>query len=331
MSALLEVTGLRISVGSKRSRTTVVQDVELALDAGETLGVVGESGSGKSMSGLAVLDLLPPVARVDEGTAIFEGRDLFAMTKGERRRLRATLMKMVFQDPMTSLNPVMRVGAQLRESVMAQGGVSRQDASRQAVELLDRVGIPDPAARARRYPHEFSGGMRQRVMIAMAVAARPKLLIADEPTTALDVTVQSQVVELVKDLQDQFGTAVIWITHDLALLAGVADRVAVMYAGRVVESATSESIYRAPRHPYTIGLLESIPAPHFPHQSALPAIPGAPPDPRDVKAGCPFADRCSFVIAHCRTEMPPLAVSQRGDRAACWVQPQVTMPSGKDL
>lgn len=331
MTALLDVQGLRISIGSQKSRTTVVQDVTLSLDAGETLGVVGESGSGKSLSGLAVLDLLPSVARVDAGTAMFEGQDLFRLSKTERRRLRATKIKMVFQDPMTSLNPVMRVGAQLREAIVAQGGISRRVAAKQAVELLDRVGIPDPSARAKRYPHEFSGGMRQRVMIAMAIACRPTLLIADEPTTALDVTVQAQVVELVKDLQHQFGTAVIWITHDLALLAGMADRVSVMYAGRVVESGPRDAIYREPRHPYTVGLLESIPSPHFAHQSALPAIPGLPPNPRDRGPGCPFAARCPFVLDRCRAEMPPFDPLPNRAHVACWVQPRPVLAMATEL
>lgn len=321
MSTLLEVESLKISVGSRKSRTTVVEDVELSVDRGETLGVVGESGSGKSLSGLALLDLLPSVATVDAGTAFFEGRDLFTMSRGERRRLRATKMKMVFQDPMTSLNPVLRVGTQLREALVVERGLPRSQAARRAVELLERVGIPDPAARAKRYPHEFSGGMRQRVMIAMAVATGPALLIADEPTTALDVTVQAQVVDLISELQRQHGTAVIWITHDLSLLAGMADRISVMYAGRIVESASAQAIYGQARHPYTVGLLESIPSPRFEHRSVLPAIPGVPPDPRDLPSGCSFADRCSFVQDRCRVELPPLEPAANGGHVACWVQP----------
>jgi oligopeptide/dipeptide ABC transporter, ATP-binding protein, C-terminal domain len=321
MSTLLDMQGLRISAGSGAARTTVVHDVELSVDAGETLGVVGESGSGKSLSGLAVLGLLPSVARVEAGTAMFEGRDLFLLDKRERRHLRSTDIKMVFQDPMTSLNPVMRVGAQLREAVAAQGELSGRAAAARAIELLDQVGIPDPAARARRYPHEFSGGMRQRVMIAMAVASRPKLLIADEPTTALDVTVQAQIVDLVTELQRQYGTAVIWITHDLSLLAGMADRIAVMYAGRVVETAPAAQLYSAPRHPYTGGLLQSIPSSRLAHGADLPAIPGMPPDPRHLGAGCAFAERCAFAVERCRTETPPLLEHSDAGRAACWVLP----------
>lgn len=328
MTALLNVTGLRISVGSKTTRTTVVHDADFRIDQSETLGVVGESGSGKSLSGLAVLGLLPPIARVDSGEVRFRGTDLLRTSEAERRRLRASDLKMVFQDPMTSLNPIMRIGSQLTEAILAQGAVTRRAAASRAVEMLELVGIPEPAARARRYPHEFSGGMRQRVMIAMAVVTQPALLIADEPTTALDVTVQAQVVDLVKDLQHRFGTAVIWITHDLALLEGMADRVTVMYAGRTVENATAAQIYATPRHPYTSGLLNSIPSPSLAHQTPLPAIPGTPPDPRIETTGCRFAPRCAFAVDRCRDEEPTMESATDGHASACWVQPFLHIGAG---
>ncbi|MDR3360283.1 MAG: ABC transporter ATP-binding protein [Bifidobacteriaceae bacterium] len=318
--ALLQVSNLRVVVGPRRHPTAVVVRGALAVEPGETLGLVGESGSGKTMSGLAILGLLPAGVRTDGGQALFDGQDLLELDRAARRRLRAKQMKMVFQDPMTSLNPVMRVGAQVREAVQAADpAATRRQVATESLRLLDLVGIPDPARRIHQFPHEFSGGMRQRVMLAMAIASKPRLLIADEPTTALDVTVQAQVVRLVKELQEHFGTAVVWITHDLALLAGMSDRVSVMYGGRVVESAPAEAVYAAPRHPYTVGLLRSVPAANLPHKSPLPGIAGFPPDPADLGEGCPFAPRCPHLLPKCLTSDPPERAVGPGRTVACWV------------
>jgi len=294
-----------------------VRGVSFDLADGETVGIVGESGSGKSVTMLAIMGLLAvPPARVRAGDVRFAGRDLLAMSDGERRTVRGRELAMVFQDPLTALNPVLPVGRQIGEVLVRHLALSRVAARARALELMIRVGVPDPAVRIDQYPHQFSGGMRQRIMIAMALAAGPRLLIADEPTTALDVTVQAEIVRLIKDLQAQTGMAVIWVTHDLALLARVADRVLVMYAGRIVEQATAAALYADPQHPYTAALLRSAPRIDLPRGRRQKAIPGAPPDPAALPSGCCFSPRCAHAKARCRRDEPPLAAG-----AACWVLP----------
>ncbi|MDP9393626.1 MAG: ABC transporter ATP-binding protein [Actinomycetota bacterium] len=304
--AVLSVRDLHVRFGTRRGVASVVNGVSWDVSAGQTLAIVGESGSGKSVSTMAVVGLVPqPPARI-EGSARFEGRQLVGAAAEELRRVRGGGIGLVFQDPMTSLNPVMSVGRQIGESLELHVGLRGDALRRRAVELLDHVGIPSPDTRVDDYPHQFSGGMRQRVMIAMALAGQPKVLIADEPTTALDVTTQAQIVELVAKLQEDFGTAVVWITHDLGVVAGIADRVLVMYAGEIVEDAPVDALYDSPRHPYTIGLLGSLPSVAAPGAD-LATIPGTPPDPRNRPPGCAFYPRCNQRMdARCATERPPL-------------------------
>ncbi len=297
-----------------------VNGVSFSIGRGESLALVGESGSGKSMTALSLLGLLPRPGRVVGGTAFFGGRDLLALPKDALRRVRGDEIGMVFQDPTTSLNPVLTVGQQLTEGLREHRPMSRKALLERAIELLRLVGIPDPLARLHNYPHEFSGGQRQRILIAMAIACEPDLLIADEPTTALDVTIQAQIVELLKELQARCGMAILWIAHDLALVAGLVDRVAVMYAGSIVEQAEVRGLFGRPRHPYTVGLLKSMPragARHDGHANLVP-IPGAPPDLRAESPGCPFAPRCPMVVDRCRGERPVSV--EVGDRheSACF-------------
>jgi peptide/nickel transport system ATP-binding protein len=318
---LLEVKGLAIDVSTRHGPARVVDGVSLRVGRGEAVGVVGESGCGKSITMLGLLGLLPPAARVAGGEALFDGRDLLQMRRRELREVRGGRIGMIFQDPMTSLNPVLRVGEQLMEPVLYHRKVSRKAARARAVELMRLVGIPGAAERLEAYPHQLSGGMRQRVMIAMALACEPELLIADEPTTALDVTIQAQIVELVKELRRWLEMAIVWITHDLALVSGLVDRVAVFYAGKAVEEAPVDALYAGPRHPYTLGLLGSLPKIEGTPAHRLPSIGGAPPDPGRRPPGCPFAPRCRFRIERC-AEMPPLAPvpeTPPTHRAACWV------------
>jgi peptide/nickel transport system ATP-binding protein len=284
----------------------IVNGVDWGVDGGETLAIVGESGSGKSMSVLAATGLVPsPPARF-EGQARFRGRDLLAMDDRERRRVRGRHVGFVFQEPMTSLNPLLSIGRQMTEGARQHLGLSPQEASDKAADLLSLVGIPEARRRLDAYPHQLSGGMRQRVMIAMALVCDPEVLIADEPTTALDVTTQAQILDLVKRLQERFGMAVVWITHDLGVVADFADRVAVMYAGRIVEMAPTSSLYRSPAHPYTRGLLAARPRLGHPDDE-LATIPGVPPDPRRLPAGCSFWPRCSVrADDRCETAVPPL-------------------------
>ena len=322
-TSLLQVRGLEVSFRTRGSSLAAVRGIDLDVAEGETLAVVGESGSGKSVSMMALLGLLPETATV-KGSVSFMGRELLGLSDRSLRQVRGRDVGIVFQDPMSSLNPVKTVGQQIAETVQLHLGANRRAASARAVELMAEVGIPDPRNRSRSYPHQFSGGMRQRVMIAMALACRPRLLIADEPTTALDVTVQSQIVQLVKDLQAEHGMAVVWITHDLGVVAELADRVAVMYAGRVVERNDCDSIYTAPAHPYTVGLLSAVPRMDAPLGHLLPEIPGAPPDPFLVPAGCSFADRCPAVLDLCREQAPPLERPPGGSgSAACWRSEEV--------
>jgi oligopeptide/dipeptide ABC transporter ATP-binding protein len=309
---LLEVRDLRVRFATGDGTVFAVNGVSLQLDRRETIGLVGESGSGKSVTSLAVMRLLPPApGALVEGDIVFDGREIAGLPEKEMRAMRGRDLAMVFQDPMTSLNPVLRIGEQVEETIRAhrRGKADRgQDGSNaraRAAELLRLVGIPAPERQLERYPHEFSGGMRQRVMIAMALALRPKLLIADEPTTALDVTIQAQVLELLQELTSETGTALIMITHDLGVVARMTRRVAVMYAGRILESAPTGVLFAEPKHPYTVGLLHSIPRLDAPPGSLRP-IEGAPPDLHEVPPGCPFAPRCAWRLEVCWKEMPPL-------------------------
>ncbi|HMN84671.1 MAG TPA: ABC transporter ATP-binding protein [Bauldia sp.] len=318
---LLDIRGLSIEVATRRGPATVVDGIDLHVDRGETLGIVGESGCGKSLTMLSIVRLLPNKIRVASGSVAFDGQDLLAMPARRLRDVRGGKIGFVFQDPMTSLNPVMRIGAQLAEPLAYHRRLSREAAHARAVELLRLVGIPGPEERLHAYPHELSGGMRQRVMIAMGLACDPELLIADEPTTALDVTIQAQIVDLVKSLRHRLGMSVVWITHDLALLAGLADRVVVLYAGTVVEDAPVDALFANPMHPYTRGLLASIPKMTEQESPRLATIGGTPPEPGKRPAGCPFAPRCPLVRAVCRERTPQLARPEHGaagHRVACF-------------
>jgi oligopeptide/dipeptide ABC transporter ATP-binding protein len=318
--AVLSVRGLTTVLHLDGGPVTIVDDVSFDVGAGETVALVGESGCGKSLTMLSVMGLHPvPPAEIAAGSVVLGGRDLLAMSEAERRAVRGAEMAMVYQDPMTSLNPLMRVGDQITEVLLAHGKTRREAAAR-TIEVLGEVGIPRPARAARAYPHEFSGGMRQRVVIAIALALRPQVLIADEPTTALDVTIQQQIIALVARLREQLSMAVIWVTHDLGVVARVAQRVLVMYAGHVVEEGPATAVFATPEHPYTAGLLAAIPPVKGAERHRLRQIPGSPPDPASMPTGCPFAPRCPYAIDRCREDMPPLT-DRPGSRAACWVQP----------
>jgi len=314
---LLEVTDLRTHFHTRNGVVRAVDGVSFALEKGETLGLVGESGSGKSVTCQSLLRLVPqPPARL-AGRALFAGIDLLACPARELRAIRGRRIGMIFQDPMTSLNPYLRISDQLIEPLLIHEKLSRRNALARGLAMLEAVGINDAAARLHHYPHEFSGGMRQRVMIAMALIARPELLIADEPTTALDVTVQAQILDLIRRLQRELGMAVIFITHDLGVVASLCDRVQVMYAGRIVESATTVDLFARPQHPYTRALQRSIPALQ-PKGAELFTIPGLPPDLSRLPPACPFAPRCEFAIEKCRTgDAPPLAETQPAHHSAC--------------
>jgi peptide/nickel transport system ATP-binding protein len=321
---VLEVTGFSLKFSRDPKVPNLVDDVSLSVNAGETLCVVGESGCGKSVTSLALMGLLPsPPANVVSGTAIFDGRDLFAMPERELADVRGNRMSMIFQEPMTSLNPAFTVGHQIAECVERHRGLKRAEARAEALAMLRLVRIPAPETRLDAYPHELSGGMRQRVMIAMALANRPQLLIADEPTTALDVTIQAQVLSLVRTLQAETGTAMILITHDLGVVAEVADHVAVMYAGRIVEYGPVAEIFDDPQHPYTIGLMGAIPSVGK-REGQLATIRGSVPSPERMPKGCRFAPRCPFVEARCIDATPPDKRVNDVHRVACWVAPVET-------
>jgi oligopeptide/dipeptide ABC transporter ATP-binding protein len=317
VSAAFELRGLTAAVPGEKGAIRLVEEVSLSVRAGETLAVVGESGSGKTVTFTSALGLLPKPGRVIAGEALLEGTDLLRLKPEALRRMRGARIGMVFQDPLTGLNPVFRVGDQIAEVLRAHLPIGRKEARKRAVDLLARVQIPDPARRVDDYPHQFSGGMRQRVLIAMAIALGPRVLIADEPTTALDVTVQAQVLDLLGELRDAERMAMVLITHDLGVVARQADRVAVMYAGRVVESGTVEEVFRAPRHPYTISLFRSIPDIEAPAGTMLAPIEGAPPDPARRPPGCAFAPRCFAARAEagCTTTRPLL--TEDAHAAAC--------------
>jgi oligopeptide/dipeptide ABC transporter ATP-binding protein len=315
--SLLEVRGLGVGFETGSGRVRVVQGLDLEVAPGEVLGIVGESGSGKSVTALALMRLLGPAGRV-EGSVRLDGRELLELGEEEMRSVRGREMSMIFQEPMTSLNPVYRVGFQVAEALEAHRLASRRAAAARAVELLDLVGIPDPSERARAYPHELSGGMRQRVMIAMAMAARPKVLIADEPTTALDVTIQAQILDLMRELRDRFGTAIVLVSHDMGVIASMADRVLVLYAGRLVEEGPVERVFLAPRHPYTSLLLRSVPRLDR-RLERLESIPGRAPSPAAYPPGCRFHPRCPEALERCAREAPPLERAG-AEKWRCWLE-----------
>ena len=322
MSALLEVKDLRTSFKLEGGgEFSPVDGVSFSVEAGRTLGIVGESGCGKSVTSLSIMGLLPKgQGRISAGSVVFEGRDLATLKPEDMRSLRGNRMAMIFQEPMTSLNPAFTIGQQLIEGIRCHQNVTAEQAREHAIEMLRLVRIPSPEQRIDEYPHKLSGGMRQRVMIAMALSCRPKLLIADEPTTALDVTIQAQVLDLMRSLREETGTAIILITHDLGVIAELADDVVVMYSGRVVERAPVAQLFAMPHHPYTIGLLGSIPKMHG-EQDRLNAIEGQVPTPMSQVTGCRFAPRCPFAVAQCKEEMPPLREVSAGHEAACWRAP----------
>ena len=315
---VLEVSGLTTEFDTYDGVVHAVNGVSFTLHEREFLGVVGESGSGKSVTMMSMLKLIPmPPGKIVSGSAIFEGQDLLTLEPDELRKVRGGKIGFIFQDPMTSLNPVLTVGRQITESVRLHTGATSKAASVRAAELLDLVGIPDAEARLKSYPHELSGGMRQRVMIAIALACEPKVILADEPTTALDVTIQAQIIEIVRDLRTKLGTAVIWITHDLGVIAGLVDRVLVMYGGQIVEEAGVHDLYANPEHPYTQGLLRSLPRLDQKGQE-LVSIEGQPPSLYGAPVGCSFAPRCPYAYERCRTEVPVLAEVAPEHKAACW-------------
>jgi oligopeptide/dipeptide ABC transporter ATP-binding protein len=320
VGTLLEVKNLQTQFVTRSGVVRAVDDVSWDVAEGETVALVGESGCGKSVSALSIMRLVAgPAGRIAGGQVLFKGRDLLRLSEEEMRRVRGREIAMVFQEPMTSLNPVLTIARQLTEGLEIHLKMSPADARRRSIELLGMVGIPDPERRLGQYPHQFSGGMRQRMMIAMALACNPSLILADEPTTALDVTIQAQILELMKDLSRRFGVAMLIITHNLGVVARYADRVNVMYAGRIIERGTAREIYADPRHPYTLGLLRSVPRLDEPRRARLDPIEGQPPDLTRLAAGCAFAPRCTFRVERCVTEVPPLRpLGDGGHVSACW-------------
>jgi oligopeptide transport system ATP-binding protein len=315
---LLSIQGLRTYFDEDARVVRAVDDVSFDVGRGETIGVVGESGSGKSVTSLSVMGLVPtPPGRIAGGRILFDGEDLLALPAEQMRRIRGRRIAMVFQDPMTSLNPFLRISTQLMEVTRLHLRHSKAEARRHAAEMLSLVGIPDPERRLDQYPHEFSGGMRQRVMIAMALSCRPELLIADEPTTALDVTIQAQILDLIRNLKQEIGTSVVLITHDLGVVAGMADRIVVMYAGHVFETAPTPALFARSGNPYTRGLLLSVPDVTDMNRGELHQIPGLPPDVSRLEPGCPFAPRCERAEAVCRTTFPPVVDLGPGHQSLC--------------
>ncbi len=323
---LLSVQHLKTQFFTPGGVVKAVDDVSFDLQAGETLGIVGESGCGKSVTSMSIMRLIAPPGKIVGGKILFEGRDLLAMNDNEMRHVRGKEVAMIFQDPMTSLNPTLTIGRQITESVELHLKLNGRAAQIRAAELLALVGIPSPQKRLADYPHQFSGGMRQRVMIAMALSCDPKLLIADEPTTALDVTIQAQILELMGRLRDEFHMAVMLITHDLGVVAGMADRIIVMYAGHIVEEALAADLYHDPRHPYTLGLLRSVPRLDSDRRSRLIPIGGLPPDLVNVPPGCPFAPRCTFAVDESLKERPELHPVAANHAVACWVDVRTARP-----
>jgi oligopeptide/dipeptide ABC transporter ATP-binding protein len=319
VTALLEVEGLRIRLPTPSGFATIVDGVDYQVEPAQVFGVAGESGSGKTISMLALLGLLPAGAVV-EGRATFDGKDLLRLSARDLRAVSGRDIGMVFQDPMTSLHPMLSVGRQLTEHVRRHLGLGRRAATQRATDLLEQVRIPDPSSALHAYPHQFSGGMRQRIAIAIALACGPRLLIADEPTTALDVTVQAGILRLLDGLRREHDLSVVLITHDLAVMSSIADRISIFYAGRVVESGPRDELLQHPRHPYTRALLDALPHPEAARDTPLIAIKGTPPSPQQIPSGCPYHPRCSYAIDVCTTEDPPLAPVD-GRRLACHVDP----------
>ncbi len=319
MAKLLEVKNLKTQFFTQDGVVHAVNGITYSVGAGETVAIVGESGSGKSVGVMSLIRLIPqPPGKIVDGEVWFDGQDLLKLSEDDLRNIRGNRIAMIFQDPMTSLNPVLTIGRQITEALELHLNMNKEQSRTRAVELLEMVGIPGADARLDDYPHQFSGGMRQRVMIAMGLSCNPQLLIADEPTTALDVTIQAQIIDLVTRLKNELGMAIIWITHDLGVVAGMAERVLVMYAGFIVEEAPVDQIYADPRHPYTLGLLRSIPRLDLGRQKRLIPIEGLPPDLLEPPTHCPFAPRCGFAEEKCWQENPPLELVSPNHKAACW-------------
>jgi oligopeptide transport system ATP-binding protein len=321
VEALLEVKNLKVQFHTLEGVVQAVNGVSFVVEKGKTLGIVGESGCGKSVTVLSVMRLIPePPGKISSGEVLFEGIDLLKLDKVAIQDIRGQKIAMIFQDPMTSLNPVLTIGKQISEAIIVHKNVGKEEAFKQTINLLELVGIPQPEARYNDYPHQFSGGMRQRVMIAMGLSCNPDLLIADEPTTALDATIQAQIIELTQKMQEKFGMSVIWITHDLGVVAEIADRVIVMYAGYIVEEADVFNIFENPVHPYTLSLLKSLPRIDSRRYERLAIIPGSPPDCIQMPTGCPFMPRCVYAIDRCGVENPQLTNVEDDHKAACWVE-----------
>jgi oligopeptide/dipeptide ABC transporter ATP-binding protein len=324
VATLLEVKNLRTTFRTSAGLVRAVDGVSWDINEGETVALVGESGCGKSVSALSVMRLVAePAGRVESGEILFKGRDLLKLSEEQMRHVRGREIGMIFQEPMTSLNPVLSIGRQLTEGLEIHMGMTPEQARERAVELLGLVGIPDAGRRLSQYPHHFSGGMRQRMMIAMALACNPALILADEPTTALDVTIQAQILELMRDLSRRLGVAMLIITHNLGVVARYADRVNVMYAGRIIEQATAAELYANPRHPYTLGLLRSVPRLDEPRRARLDPIDGQPPDLTRLPAGCAFAPRCAYKVERCAEAVPPLNMPIKEHLSACWEDERV--------
>jgi oligopeptide transport system ATP-binding protein len=317
---ILQVKDLKTYFTVDEGVVKAVDGVSFDLRRGETLGIVGESGSGKSVTNLSVINLIPtPPGKIAGGQVLFHGKDIFAMSSGEIREIRGNKISMIFQDPMTSLNPFLRISTQMVETIVLHQGLSSEEAKKKAIEMLKLAGIPAPEKRIDQYPHQFSGGMRQRVMIAMALSCNPEILIADEPTSALDVTIQAQILELMQELTHRLGTAVILITHSLGVVAGMCDTICVMYAGRIVERGRTEAIFETPRHPYTMGLIRSVPRLDQEAKGRLYSIPGQPPNVIDLPDCCPFYPRCEKAMDICKKKYPPVVSFDNDQSASCWL------------
>ncbi|QIB27394.1 ABC transporter ATP-binding protein [Caloranaerobacter azorensis] len=318
---LLEVKDLHVSFDTYAGEVKAVRGVDFHVDKGETLAIVGESGCGKSVTAQSIMKLIPmPPGKIKKGSIIFDGKDLVKFTDKQMESVRGREISMIFQDPMTSLNPTMKIGKQIMEGLIKHQNMTKKEAKERAIEMIKLVGIPNPAKRVQQYPHEFSGGMRQRAMIAIALACNPKLLIADEPTTALDVTIQAQILDLMKELQNRLNTSIIMITHDLGVVANIAHRIVVMYAGKIIESGTSDDIFFNPQHPYTWGLLQSVPRLDAANKEKLVPILGQPPDLFKPPVGCPFAARCDYAMPVCKEYYPEKTQISERHHVHCWLQ-----------